>query len=407
MVLWYHLCDMWAHFVVYIWTRWCKCHVQGHVRLGVGHSGRGSGIFGWWWAAYKISLHIWVDSLSQIPLYAGIKIWNNFISPMVLGRSPAAARTEEPNEKEALSKRQEKLRKKSERGDPRIKVGKRWICASVGAPCVEMHHILRPRFNNQLSAVMGTVDSLSRTHDLQWLKPREQLQAERVYAKSRKPFWFDRQPRRLIVPLGESRLLLFYCGKVYGIIYTSRTTSSTHKDLACLDICTNGDGLLQCTQLSGPNQAEAISLHLFVWHNIPPINHLVRAVHLPALTYSVEELHDYSSSCAELWSMRNAQAHVWIHLNPHFPVPLLQYLPLFWFKVYSIYIGSLHGISATSNLKYSYLWQYECLLGPRGHCHKAAPHHYVISPSRMFLHPFHATYIPLTSQNSDISPNSN
>ena len=35
---------------------------------------------------------------------------------------------------------------------------------------------------------MGTVDSLSRTHDLQWLKPREQLQAERVYAKSRKPF---------------------------------------------------------------------------------------------------------------------------------------------------------------------------------------------------------------------------
>ena len=44
---------------------------------------------------------------------------------MVLGRSPAAARTEEPNEKEALSKRQEKLRKKSERGDPRIKVGKR------------------------------------------------------------------------------------------------------------------------------------------------------------------------------------------------------------------------------------------------------------------------------------------
>ena len=255
MVLWYHLCDMWAHFVVYIWTRWCKCHVQGHVRLGVGHSGRGSGIFGWWWAAYKISLHLWVDSLSQIPLYAGIKIWNNFISPMVLGRSPAAARTEEPNEKEALSKRQEKLRKKSERGDPRIKVGKRWICASVGAPCVEMHHILRPRFNNQLSAVMGTVDSLSRTHDLQWLKPREQLQAERVYVKSRKPFWFDRQPRRLIVPLGESRLLLFYCGKVYGIIYTSRTTSSTHKDLACLDICTNGDGLLQCTQLSGPNQA--------------------------------------------------------------------------------------------------------------------------------------------------------
>jgi hypothetical protein len=75
----------------------------------------GSGVFGeWFW-------YFWL----VIPLYAGVKIWNNFISPMVLGRSSSATLADDPNEKETLSKRQEKLRKRNERGDPRVKVGKR------------------------------------------------------------------------------------------------------------------------------------------------------------------------------------------------------------------------------------------------------------------------------------------
>jgi hypothetical protein len=37
----------------------------------------------------------------------------------------SAAGTDGPEEKETMSKRQEKLQKRSERGDPRVKVGKR------------------------------------------------------------------------------------------------------------------------------------------------------------------------------------------------------------------------------------------------------------------------------------------
>ncbi|KAG0702363.1 hypothetical protein DFH29DRAFT_922043 [Suillus ampliporus] len=68
-----------------------------------------SGAFGdWFWWFYLI-----------IPLYAGYKLWSNFIGPM-LGRSSASA-AEGGGEKETLSKRQEKLRKRSERGDPRVR----------------------------------------------------------------------------------------------------------------------------------------------------------------------------------------------------------------------------------------------------------------------------------------------
>jgi len=73
----------------------------------------GSGPFGEWvW-------YLWL----VIPLYAIFKLWTSFISPMVLGRSSAAAPAEDSNAKETLSKRQEKLRKRSERGDPRVRVG--------------------------------------------------------------------------------------------------------------------------------------------------------------------------------------------------------------------------------------------------------------------------------------------
>jgi hypothetical protein len=57
----------------------------------------------------------------QIPLYAIFKIWSNFVGPM-LGQSSDNSSSAGTGEKETLSKRQEKLRKRSERGDPRARV---------------------------------------------------------------------------------------------------------------------------------------------------------------------------------------------------------------------------------------------------------------------------------------------
>ncbi|KAM5535703.1 hypothetical protein V8D89_010690 [Ganoderma adspersum] len=74
----------------------------------------GSGAFGTWvWWLYLI-----------IPLYAVFKLWSGVISPYFLGRSggpSAPAEGEADAGKETLSKRQEKLRKRSERGDPRVR----------------------------------------------------------------------------------------------------------------------------------------------------------------------------------------------------------------------------------------------------------------------------------------------
>ncbi|OSC98742.1 DUF788-domain-containing protein [Trametes coccinea BRFM310] len=74
----------------------------------------GSGAFGQWvWWLYLI-----------IPLYATFKLWTGVISPMFFGRSAAspAAAEAEAETKEPTSKRQEKLRKRSERGDPRVRM---------------------------------------------------------------------------------------------------------------------------------------------------------------------------------------------------------------------------------------------------------------------------------------------
>ncbi|KAL0949546.1 hypothetical protein HGRIS_009595 [Hohenbuehelia grisea] len=70
----------------------------------------GSGAFGeWFWWLYMI-----------IPLYAVYKLWSSVISPMFFGRSDAGSQPDAPVEP-SLSKRQEKLRKREERGDPRVK----------------------------------------------------------------------------------------------------------------------------------------------------------------------------------------------------------------------------------------------------------------------------------------------
>ncbi|KAI9428682.1 hypothetical protein H4582DRAFT_2107612 [Lactarius indigo] len=68
----------------------------------------GTAVFGeWLWWIYLV-----------IPTFVIYKLWG-LISPMVFGRSSALPE-EEPKE-ESLSKRQEKLKKRNERGDPRVK----------------------------------------------------------------------------------------------------------------------------------------------------------------------------------------------------------------------------------------------------------------------------------------------
>lgn len=62
---------------------------------------------------------------TKIPAYAIYKLWSSFLGPMIFGRSSAAAPTEEGEGKETLSKRQEKLKKRSERGDARVRVSRK------------------------------------------------------------------------------------------------------------------------------------------------------------------------------------------------------------------------------------------------------------------------------------------
>jgi hypothetical protein len=86
----------------------------------------GSGLFGdrFWWFYLVVSRSsilqpLALTSTSQIPLYAVFKLWGSVISPYFLGRKPSAA-SEAPVETDNLSKRQEKLKKRQERGDPRV-----------------------------------------------------------------------------------------------------------------------------------------------------------------------------------------------------------------------------------------------------------------------------------------------
>ncbi|KAF9263613.1 DUF788-domain-containing protein [Marasmius fiardii PR-910] len=69
----------------------------------------GSGAFGeWFWWLYMV-----------IPLYALFKLWTSVISPMFFSRT-TTSQGGDGGAEHATSKRQEKLRKRSERNDPRI-----------------------------------------------------------------------------------------------------------------------------------------------------------------------------------------------------------------------------------------------------------------------------------------------
>lgn len=100
----------------------------------------GSGAFGAWvWWLYLIvsASRTGTDELhlcsSKIPLYAMFKLWSSVISPYVLGGSSPFSKgsSSSPPEdtsadtKQPTSKRQEKLKKRSERGDPRIRMQSR------------------------------------------------------------------------------------------------------------------------------------------------------------------------------------------------------------------------------------------------------------------------------------------
>lgn len=58
---------------------------------------------------------------SQIPGFAIYKLWGLVISPLLLGpRGASAPESAEGVEMQNLSKRQEKLKKRQEKGDPRV-----------------------------------------------------------------------------------------------------------------------------------------------------------------------------------------------------------------------------------------------------------------------------------------------
>lgn len=70
----------------------------------------GSGLLGTWvWWLYLV-----------IPGYAIYKLWGSVISPLLLGRSGPSSAEADDQAAQPTSKRQEKLRKRSERGDPRV-----------------------------------------------------------------------------------------------------------------------------------------------------------------------------------------------------------------------------------------------------------------------------------------------
>jgi hypothetical protein len=66
-----------------------------------------------------------IQKTSQIPLYGVYKLWTYIIWPYFFGMSSRASSDDTANEKETASKRQEKLRKRGERGDSRVKVQRR------------------------------------------------------------------------------------------------------------------------------------------------------------------------------------------------------------------------------------------------------------------------------------------
>ena len=96
------------------------------IALSIGACHVGSAVLGewFWWLYTAVSITKKILRLNsfnfcdQIPLYASYKAWTSFIQPMFFGRSQS---NEEEKPAPVESKRQQKLRQRQERGDPRVK----------------------------------------------------------------------------------------------------------------------------------------------------------------------------------------------------------------------------------------------------------------------------------------------
>lgn len=69
---------------------------------------------------YLCLLSAHTSRMSQIPLFALYKIYTVFLGPY-LGSRAAPEATEDEQGQQGMSKRQQKMKKRSEKGDPRVK----------------------------------------------------------------------------------------------------------------------------------------------------------------------------------------------------------------------------------------------------------------------------------------------
>ncbi|KAF8974615.1 hypothetical protein BDZ97DRAFT_1751368 [Flammula alnicola] len=88
-------------------TEWCFdiLYITWACQIGSGALGE------WFWWLYMV-----------IPLYAVFKLWTSVISPMFLGGGSSSLSESTPDKEPSASKRQEKLRKRQEKGDPPVRV---------------------------------------------------------------------------------------------------------------------------------------------------------------------------------------------------------------------------------------------------------------------------------------------
>ena len=122
----------WCFDILYVTCGSYSCIIVLSVdSSAIGACQIGSGAFGeWFWWLYMIVSHLYFPflfdmdlNLYKIPLYAIFKLWISVISPMILGTKETTSTANGPTEKEPSgSKRQEKLRRRLERGDGRVRL---------------------------------------------------------------------------------------------------------------------------------------------------------------------------------------------------------------------------------------------------------------------------------------------
>jgi hypothetical protein len=107
-------------------TEWCWDIIYVTWACQIGSAALGE----WFWwiylcvcvlmVSYLVSLTTMDFQFKQIPLFALWKIYSVFLSPYFASK-PRTESSEDDNSAAALSKRQQKLKRRSEKGDPRVK----------------------------------------------------------------------------------------------------------------------------------------------------------------------------------------------------------------------------------------------------------------------------------------------